>query len=70
MVPKSQLPIEGVLRAVPHEAPWHIAGRDRVGVDGRIPVGQADVPVVQNEVRVIVLQLLLVLGNKQRESAA
>ncbi len=55
---------------VPHEAPWHIAGRDRVGVDGRIPVGQADVPVVQNEVGVIVLQLLLVLGNKQRESAA
>lgn len=69
MVPKSQLSIKSILRAVPHEAPWHAAGRDRVGVDGGIPIGQTDVPIVQNEVGVIVLQLLLVLGNEKRQSA-
>lgn len=69
MVPKSQLPVQGILRAVPHEAPGRAAGRHRVGVHRGVPVRQADVPVVQNEVGVVVLQLLLVLGKKQEGSA-
>lgn len=69
MVPKSQLPVQGILRAVPHEAPGGAAGRRRVGAHRGVPVRQADVPVVQNEVGVIVLQLLLILGSKEEESA-
>lgn len=69
MVPKSQLPVQGVLRAVPHKAPGRAAGRHRVGVHRGVPVRQADVPVVENEVGVIVLQLLLILGNKQEGNA-
>lgn len=67
MVPKSQLPVQGILRAVPHKPPGRTAGRHRVGVHRGVPVRQADVPVIQNEVGVIVLQLLLILGEEQRE---
>lgn len=69
MVPKSQLPIECIFGAVSNEPPRRAAGRNRVSVDGGVPVGQTDVPIVQNEVRVIVLQLLLILDNKQKGSA-
>lgn len=70
MVSKSQLPVQGILRAVPHKPPGCAAGCHRVSVHRGVPVCQADVPIVQNEVGVVILQLLLILGKKQEDNAA
>lgn len=66
VVAVAQLPVQ-VVRAREGRAPTAAAGgAGGVGADGDVSVGQVDVAVGQDEVRVVIFQLALILARRQR----
>lgn len=63
MVAKGQFSIQSLIRLDTCCTGWHAdrARARRICANRDVPISQADVPIVQNKVRVIVLQLALIL---------